>query len=107
MQLSKDESKYEKLGVKIIVIAGQKKQSALRWLAKNPLPFPLLIDEDRSVIKAFDVYNRISFDAFRLAHPSLFIVDKNGEVYFSFVSSNQFDRPTDDLVFEQVEQLID
>jgi peroxiredoxin len=106
VQLRENASKYEKLGVAIVVIVGQSKQAAAKWLEKNPMPFPFLIDEDRTVIKQFDVYNPISFDAFRLAHPSLFLIDGDGKIVYSYVSSNQFDRPTDDSTYEQVHALL-
>uniref|UniRef100_A0A1S2KUP0 Alkyl hydroperoxide reductase subunit C/ Thiol specific antioxidant domain-containing protein n=1 Tax=Anaerobacillus isosaccharinicus TaxID=1532552 RepID=A0A1S2KUP0_9BACI len=90
----------------IVVIAGQSKESAAKWLDKNPMPFPFLIDSDRSVIKQFDVYNAISIDAFRLAHPSLFLIDGDGKIVYSYVSSNQFDRPTENSTFEKVHELL-
>ncbi|MCT8139452.1 redoxin domain-containing protein [Anaerobacillus sp. CMMVII] len=99
-------AKYKELGVNIFVIAGQNKSSAAKWLEKNPMPFPFLIDADRSVIKQFDVYNPISFDAFRLAHPSLFLVDSDGKIVYSYVSSNQFDRPTENATYEKVHDLL-
>lgn len=41
------------------------------------MPFPFLIDADRVVIKAFDVYNPFNIDAFRIAHPSLMMKYNN------------------------------
>lgn len=70
------------------------------------MPFPFLIDTDRAIIKQFDVYNPISIDAFRLAHPSLFLIDADGKIVYSFVSSNQFDRPTEESTFEKVHELL-
>jgi peroxiredoxin len=46
------------------------------------MPFPFLIDQNREVIKAFDVYNPINFDAFRIAHPSLFLISPAGEIIY-------------------------
>ena len=106
MQLRENTSKYEELGIKIVVIAGQKKEAVAKWLSENPMPFPFLIDEERAVIKAFDVYNRINIDAFRLAHPSLFFIDEQGKVVYSYVSSNQFDRPKDHDVYNKVQQYL-
>lgn len=98
--------KYEKLGIPIVVIAGQTKEAAAKWLEKSPMPFPFLLDVDRGVIKQFDVYNPVSFDAFRLAHPSLFLIDGHRKIVYSYVSSNQFDRPTDNATYEKVHELL-
>lgn len=70
------------------------------------MPFPFLIDEDRSVIKAFDVYNPLSIDAYKIAHPSLFLISEDQKVVYAYVGKNQFDRPTDDQVYEQVHQFL-
>ncbi len=69
------------------------------------MPFPLLIDETRSVIKAFDVFNPINVDAFRIAHPSMFLVSPQGEVVYAYVGSHQADRPTDNFTNQKVHEL--
>ncbi|MDQ0256964.1 peroxiredoxin [Evansella vedderi] len=98
--------KYEELGVPIVVIVGQKGEAVAKWERENPMPFPMLIDEDRSVIKAFDVYNPINIDAFRMAHPSTFLMDAHGEIVYAYVGSNQRDRPKQVELLEQVHQLL-
>lgn len=99
-------SKYEKLGIRIVVIVGQKIQNVSAWLQDNPMPFPFLIDADRSVIKQFDVYNPFHIDAFRIAHPSLFLLSSEGKVVYSYVGKNQSDRPTQEDTFSQVHALL-
>jgi len=75
------------------------------YLEKNPLPFPMLIDEDRQVMKAFEVYNRLSWDAYRLAHPSAFLIDPDGQVRYSFVASNQWDWPRTQPLADELAKL--
>jgi peroxiredoxin len=52
----------------------------------------LLVDEDRSVIKAFDVFHLIGIDAFRIARPSVFFINEDLKVAFAYVGKNQKDR---------------
>lgn len=85
---------------------GQKREAVENWTKENPMPFPILVDEDRSLIKAFDVYNPINIDAFRMAHPSLFLIDEEGKIAFAYVGSNQFDRPSEEETYKQVQKLI-
>lgn len=56
----------------------QKAQSKFR--EKHSLPFPLLADEDRSVINAFGVWGPKKFmgRVFDGIHRTTFIIDKNG-----------------------------
>lgn len=76
------------------------------WLEENPMPFPFLIDEDRKVIKQFDVYHPIGIDAFNIARPSLFLISAKQSIAFAYVGKNQFDRPSEDLTSRKVQELI-
>jgi peroxiredoxin len=104
--LRKNAWKYEKLNVPIVVIAGQKRQVVKKWLEKNPMPFPFLIDEDRAVIKAFDVYHPIGLDAYKIAHPSMFLISADQKIVYAYVGKNQSDRPSDDLTHQKVHELL-
>lgn len=70
------------------------------------MPFPFLIDEDREVIKAFDVYHPIGFDAYKIAHPSMFLISGDQKVVYTYVGKNQADRPSDDLTHQKVHELL-
>jgi peroxiredoxin len=70
------------------------------------MPFPFLINGDRSVIKAFDVYHPFGLTAYKIAHPSLFLISKEGKVVYSFVGKNQSDRSTEEQTYNQVHQLL-
>lgn len=69
----------------------------------NPYEFLFLVDETRSVIKQFDVFNPINVDAFRIAHPSMFLIS-NQTVEYAYVGSNQWDRPTLELTKEVIKK---
>jgi len=66
---------YELLGVSA---DNQKKQA--KFKEKYQLPFPLLADEDKSVINAFGVWGPKKFmgRVFDGIHRSTFIIDENG-----------------------------
>ena len=89
----------------ILGVVGDSRSAMAAYLEKDPLPFPMLIDEDRQVMKQFEVYNRLSWDAFRLAHPSAFLIDPEGNIRFSFVASNQFDWPRTQLLADELERM--
>ena len=89
----------------ILGVVGDSRSAMAAYLVKDPLPFPMLIDEDRQVMKQFEVYNRLSWDAFRLAHPSAFLIDPEGKIRFSFVASNQFDWPRTQVLADELTRL--
>jgi peroxiredoxin len=84
----------------ILGVVGQDRDDLADFLARQPLPFPLLGDADRAVMRAYNVFNALSLDAFRVAHPSAFLIDPAGVIRYSYVASNQFDWPQTSLLAE-------
>ena len=75
----------------VLVVLCQKASSVARWVAAHPLPFPILIDEDRSAAKRWGVYVALSYDSIRIARPASFVVDAAGVVRYVRVSRHQLD----------------
>jgi peroxiredoxin len=78
-------------GLDVLVVLCQKRDNVAAWLAKNPLPFPILIDDDRSRAKRWGVYVPLSYDAIHIARPATFIVDAAGIVRYARISRHQMD----------------
>ena len=82
----------DKSGASLVLIAAQKRGGMFapeKYLEEHPTSFPYLLDEDRSVTKAYGVYHRLGVDAIDIARPATFIVDAAGKVQFIFVGSVQ------------------
>jgi peroxiredoxin Q/BCP len=79
-------------GLDVLVVLCQRRKSVTSWAAKHPLPFPILIDEDRSRAKRWGVYAPISYDGIHIARPASFIVDASGVVRYARVSRHQLDQ---------------
>jgi len=60
--------------------------------AKVKYPFPMLCDEDRTVIKAYGVWHPLGIDAWNSAHPACFLIAPDRRIVYSFVGSNQLAR---------------
>jgi peroxiredoxin len=57
------------------------------------LPFPILCDESRAVIKQYGVWHPVGLDAINVARPASFLIDsRTRQIRFIFVGSNQFER---------------
>ena len=75
------------LGQRCAGIASSMKKSSAE------LPFPILCDEDRAVIKQYGVWHPIGIDAFNMARPASFLIDGvTRAIRFMFVGSSQFER---------------
>lgn len=100
-----EHAKLTSHGTALLGIVAQDPDDTAAFLARNPLPFPLLSDTHRSVMQAYDVYNALSYDAFRIAHPSAFIIDPAGMIRYSYVAANQMDWPRTNLLAEELARL--
>ncbi len=80
-------------GVRVAGIICQSAASVRRYLEANPLPFPLLVDESRSVAKAYGVHYWLSWEGVNLASPAVFILDATERITFVHVGRNMSDLP--------------
>src|SRR5438874_10971547 len=92
-------------GANVVFIAAEKRHGIFRpekFLRAHPTPFPFLLDEDRSVTKAYGVYLRLNYDGINLARPATFVIAPDGIIRWIYVGASQFDRSALDQVLEQV-----
>ena len=91
--------------VRLLGVAAQKRSRLSAYLARNPVPFPILADEDRAVSRAYGVHVPINFESLNIARPSSFLIDRSGIVRWIHVGSHQFDRPGMDEVLARIGKL--
>src|ERR1700757_659425 len=89
-------------GVELAYIAAEKRDGVFKpgkFLEKNPISFPFLLDEDRAVTKAYGLYHLIGMDALNIAHPATLVIDRERYVRYIFRGDNQHDRaPLDEVM---------
>ena len=103
-QLEPFKDEIEAVG-SLLYIAAEKRGGFFKpdqYLAKHPISFPFLLDEDRAVTKTYGIYHRLGTDAINIARPATFIVDRKGILRFIYVSSQQKDRAEVGLVLENL-----
>ena len=84
----------ENLG-SLIYVAAEKRGGMFKpeeYLIKRPISFPFLLDEDRSVTKAYGVYQRLRLDAINIARPATFVINPQGKLNYIYVGKSQYDR---------------
>lgn len=98
-QLREREDSFREVGAEVILAFCQSRSAVRSWLAGRDLPFAVLVDQDRSIAKAWGVYVPLNFESIRIARPASFVVDAGGTVRFSHVGRHQLDRaPIGDLL---------
>ncbi len=87
---------FKSKGAQVLVIAAQQESSLIadvgKYVEKSRLSFPLLLDKNREVCKAYGVHHLVGIDALNIARPSAFIVGKNSRIKFIYVGASQTDR---------------
>jgi peroxiredoxin len=98
-------SELDQAVAQLVFIAAEKRDGMfkpVKFLEKHPISFPFLLDEDRTVTKAYGLYNRLAKDAINIAHPATLVVDSSGTVRYIYRGDNQADRAPMEQVMDAV-----
>ena len=102
-RLAEDYDKFKQAGVELIAISADAQSFA--WSLGQTLNarFQILSDSDRKVITSYGVLNPTEHDG--IAHPSVFILDKEGRIKYMYVGKDPQDRPSDETILEEVKKV--
>jgi peroxiredoxin len=98
--LRDDDNRFQQAGATVVAIAPDDAEGVAKFTRENSYPFPLLADADHRVFDAYDVQSRMQSLGQR---PAVFIVDRDGIVRFDAVGSQQWQIPSNDVVFGALE----
>ena len=91
--------------MQVVTVVAQRSEKVRRYIEESGLPFNILIDDTRDTVKAYGVWHPIGFDAWNIARPALFLIDRAGTIRYSFVASWQGEFVSHDEIVEQIERL--
>ena len=86
----------------VLAVVGQKQSDVRRYVEDKGLPFFVLVDETREVMKRYGVWHRVGLDAWNIARPALFVIESNGTIRAIFVGETQAEFPTPAQVDEAI-----
>lgn len=95
--------KFRDLGAEVAVVFPGTKDDLRQLLTQaklenQELPFPILVDTELAAIRRLDIEGN-------KAHPSTFIIDRNGRTQFAYVGASLSDRPSIPVVLAALEQI--
>jgi peroxiredoxin len=96
------------MGAQLVYIAAEKSDGIFKpakYLAAHPISFPFLLDEDRSVIKAYGLYHRLGHDAINIAHPASLVAGRDAKLGYIYRGDSQTDRAPVEEILEAVRKL--
>jgi peroxiredoxin len=95
-------------GAQLAFIAAEKRDGVWKpgkFLEKHPISSVFLLDEDRSVTKAYGLHHALGTDAMNIAHPATLIIDRDRRVRYIYRGDNQHDRAHLDEVIGALQQI--
>jgi peroxiredoxin len=104
-ELAQHSQEYVARGVQVVTVVAQSSDVVKRYVEDKGLPFNILIDESREVLKAYGVWHQLGLDAWNIARPALFVIDRSGSIRYSFVSSHQDEFPTHEDIMKEIDKL--
>lgn len=107
-QLESQKREIDATGARLAYVAAEKRGGVWKpesYLAKHPISFPFLLDEDRAVTKAYGLHHRIGVDAMDIAHPATLVIDRTGTVRWIYRGESQHDRAPLGDVLTAIQQL--
>jgi peroxiredoxin len=106
-QFESQKHEIKAVGAQVAYIAAEKRDGVWKpgkFLEKHPISFPLLLDEDRAVTKAYGLHHALGADALNIAHPATLVIDRGGLVRYLYRGENQHDRAPMEEVLKAAEK---
>ena len=107
-QLEPMKTEIEQAGAHLVYIAAERGEGVwkpAKFLQSHPVAYPFLLDEDRSVTKAYGLYHRLGVDAINIAHPASLVIERDRRVEYIYRGDSQTDRAPFDQVLAAVKKL--
>lgn len=79
-------------------VLAQKREAVRRYIEETGLPFDILIDERRDVLRAYGVWHRIGVDAWNISRPAAFLIDQDGSIGKSWIGDHQSEFPDTETI---------
>ena len=92
--------------MQVVAVVAQRSEPVRTYIEETGLPFNILIDESREVLKAYGVWHAVGLYAWNIAKPALFLIDRSGAVRYSFVGDSQEEFPSNAEIVTAIELLI-
>jgi len=108
VQLSETAPKFKSLGISIVAVTYDDQVDAKKFHSRNNLGFPIVKDEDSSLIKALGILNtgpEPGDGAYGIPYPGTFLVDNQGIIRGKFAEQDYRNRPDNNLILNAAAKL--
>ena len=89
----------------MVAVVAQASEPVRRYIEETGLPFNILIDESRQVLKAYGVWHAVGLFAWNIARPAVFIIDRTGAIRYSFIGDRQDEFPSREEILTGLQEV--
>jgi peroxiredoxin len=100
--LQEDYSKFQGLDTEILAISVEEPSIGQHVTELLDITYPILSDPEHEVVDRYGVYNLLGDS---VATPSVFIIDTQGVIRWTYVGQSSTDRPSNEMILEQLRSL--
>jgi peroxiredoxin len=101
--LAEDYDKVKQAGAELIAVSVDEQSYAWSMAQTTGAKFQILSDAEKKTIAAYGIVNAAEHDG--IAHPSIFVLDKEGKIRYMHVGKDPQDRPTDEAIVLEVKKV--
>jgi len=102
--LAEDYDKIKQAGGELIAISVDEQSYAWSMAQTTGAKFQILSDVEKKTITEYGIVNAAEHGG--IAHPSIFILDKEGRIRYMHVGKDAQDRPPDETILVEVKKLV-
>ena len=101
--MAEDYDKIKQAGADLIAVSVDEQSFAWSMAQTTGAKFQILSDAEKTTIAAYGIVNAAEHDG--IAHPSIFILDKEGKIRYMHVGKDPQDRPSDEAIVLEVKKV--
>jgi len=102
--LAEDDDKIKQAGGELIAVSVDEQSFAWSMAQTTGAKFQILSDAEKKTITEYGIVNAAEHGG--IAHPSIFVVDKQGRIRYMHVGKDAQDRPPDETILEELKKVV-
>jgi peroxiredoxin len=102
--LAEDYDKIKQAGAELLAVSVDEQSYAWSMAQTTGAKFQILSDADKKTITEYGIVNAAEHGG--IAHPSVFILDKEGRIRYMYVGKDAGDRPPDETIIVEVKKVV-
>ena len=91
--------------MQVVAVVAQASEAVRVYIEETGLPFNILVDTSRDVLKAYGVWQALGWMSWNIARPALFLIDRTGAIRFSFIADRQDQFPSHQEIMTALDTL--